>query len=136
MMTTRWILAGVSLALLGSLVAQGAKADEVRADPSLMCFGNEPSWSIALVEPGKAQLTLLDQPSVEFRGASSRIEPLRERIWRGQAAAGSAGELVVFLREEECSDGMSDALARPSAVTSSTAKLVYTRFTTPAAVSG
>lgn len=77
------------------------------ADPPLICFGNEPSWSVALATPDAARLTLPDAPTVEFRGASSRIDPLRERVWRGAPASGG-GDLVVFLREATCSDGMSE----------------------------
>lgn len=42
-----------------------------------------------------------------FRGAATRDEVRRERIWRGSPAAGR--DLVVLLRDAACSDGMSDA---------------------------
>jgi len=77
------------------------------ADPSLVCFGNEPSWSVALVAPDTARLSLPDAAPVDYRGAASRIDALHERIWRGQAAGGGP-DLVVLLREAECTDGMSD----------------------------
>jgi uncharacterized membrane protein len=77
-------------------------------DPPLMCFGNEPSWSLALETPDRARLTLPDEAPAEYRGASTRIEPLRERVWRGKLESGAGGDLVAFLREADCSDGMSD----------------------------
>ncbi len=84
----------------GSLPAQAA-------DPPLMCFGNEPSWSVALETPGTARLVLPDEPPAEYRGTSTRIEVLHERVWRGRLGSGTP-DLVVFLREVACSDGMSD----------------------------
>ena len=79
----------------------------VAADPPLMCFGNEPSWSVALETPGTARLVLPEEPPAEYRGTSTRIEVLHERVWRGKLGSGTP-DLVVFLREVECSDGMSD----------------------------
>ena len=72
----------------------------------LICFGNEPSWSVAFNSPDRARVSLPDIPTTEYQGKESRIEPLRERLWRGRGAAGR--DLVVFLRETACSDGMSD----------------------------
>jgi heat shock protein HslJ len=80
----------------------------VAADPPLMCFGNEPSWGLALEQPGTAQLRLPDAPPAEYQGTDTRLEPLRERVWRGRLAGGAGSDLVAFLREAECSDGMSD----------------------------
>ncbi len=88
------------------LVAARAAAAE---DPPLVCFGNEPSWSLSLETPDTARLALPDQPPVEYRGGATQIEALRERVWRGSAASG-AGELVALLREADCSDGMSDVV--------------------------
>jgi len=78
------------------------------ADPPLMCFGNEPSWGLALEQPGTAQLMLPDAPPTAYEGTDTRLEPLRERVWRGRLAGGTGSDLVAFLREAECSDGMSD----------------------------
>ena len=78
------------------------------ADPPLICFGNEPSWSVALESPDTARLALPDAPPVEYRGTANRIDPLRERVWRGTPVSGAGADLVVFLHEAECSDGMSD----------------------------
>ena len=70
-----------------------------------MCFGNEPSWGLSLERPGEARL---DRPdAAQFRGSSTEVPFAAERIWRGRSEAG-AGELVAFLRETPCSDGMSD----------------------------
>ena len=78
------------------------------ADPPLICFGNEPSWSVTLTSPNKARLTLPDAPPAEYRGTANRIDALHERVWRGTPANGAGADLVVFLREAACSDGMSD----------------------------
>jgi heat shock protein HslJ len=72
----------------------------------LICFGNEPSWSVAFSSPDRARVTRPDMPPSAYSGKETRNEPLRERLWRGKAAAG--GDLVVFLRDTACSDGMSD----------------------------
>jgi heat shock protein HslJ len=117
---TRPILAGASLALLASLWPRPATS----AEPSVICFGNEPSWSVAIEEPEWARLARPDEASIDFRGAFSRHEPLREWIWRGRPAAGDGGDLVVFLREETCSDGMSD-VQHPFVVRASLASVSF-----------
>lgn len=78
------------------------------ADPPLMCFGNEPSWSLALETQATARLMLPDESPAEYRGAGTGSEALRERVWRGTLRGAAGGDLVAFLREAECSDGMSD----------------------------
>lgn len=77
----------------------------VLAQPSVICFGNEPSWGVDLTAPGIAQLTILGEAPVAYRGKASALPFLGETIWRGQAAG---GDLVVLMRDGECSDGMSD----------------------------
>ena len=37
-----------------------------------MCFGNEPSWSLALVAPGTARLIFPDAPATAYRGTETR----------------------------------------------------------------
>ena len=88
--------------VLGSVIA--VAADE----PPLVCFGNEPSWSLTLETPDTARLMLPDEPAAEYRGAETRIDVLRQRVWRGQPSGGAGGDLVAFLRDAACSDGMSD----------------------------
>ncbi len=94
------VLALVALIGVGSAVAQ---------DRPLVCFGNEPSWSVALVEPGAARLAFPDAPATAYRGSETRLAHLGEWVWRGKPVAGNGGDLVAFLRESACSDGMSDA---------------------------
>jgi heat shock protein HslJ len=72
----------------------------------LICFGNEPSWRVDLTEPGTATYSTPDSSPASFRGSAARNEPLREAVWRGSPAAGR--DLVVFLKDDACSDGMSD----------------------------
>jgi heat shock protein HslJ len=91
----------IGLVLVSSLAAAAE-------DPPLMCFGNEPSWGLALETSATARLMLPDAEPAEYEGADTRIEFLRERVWRGKLRGGAGGELVAFLREDECSDGMSD----------------------------
>ncbi len=93
--------AALALVLAGGLSAAAQ-------DPPLMCFGNEPSWSLSLEKPGVARLTMPDEPVAEFQGTDTRLEHLRERVWRGRPAGGAGAELVAFLRQGDCSDGMSD----------------------------
>lgn len=88
--------------VLASVVSAAA------ADPPLMCFGNEPSWGLALERPGEARLTLPDAPPAEYRGADTRIPHLQERAWRGKRQDGQGSDLVAFLRETGCSDTMSN----------------------------
>ena len=78
------------------------------AEPQLLCFGNEPSWSLQFSEGGRARLMLPDQKPAEYRGRETRLEPLKEQAWRGKPASGKGGVAVAFLRESACSDGMSD----------------------------
>jgi heat shock protein HslJ len=78
------------------------------AEPQLICFGNEPSWSLQFSERGRAKLLLPEQKSLDYRGRETRLDFLKEWAWRGKPASGKGGELVAFLRESACSDGMSD----------------------------
>jgi heat shock protein HslJ len=91
---------------IGILLASVLPA--MAADPPLMCFGNEPSWGLALDTPGTARLILPDAPPAEYQGTETRIAPLPERAWRGAPRGGRGADLVAFLRDAECSDGMSD----------------------------
>jgi heat shock protein HslJ len=72
----------------------------------LICFGNEPSWSVQLTTPGVARVMIPGEEPAVFRGGVVRDEVLRESLWRGSPMAGR--DLVVFLREGACSDTMSD----------------------------
>lgn len=79
------------------------------AEQRLICFGNEPSWSLEFSDGSAARFVVPDKPAVTYRGAETRIEPRKESAWRGKAAGQRrGGELVAFLREATCSDGMSD----------------------------
>ncbi len=78
------------------------------AEPKLICFGNEPSWSLQFSERGHARLVLPDQKPAEYRGKETRLDVLKERVWRGKLSTGKGGEAVAFLRESACSDGMSE----------------------------
>jgi len=90
---------GVSLAC--SLPAAAAEA-------SLICFGNEPSWSLSFAPHGTARLEFADQGPIEYRGSETRPEIPTERAWRGRPTSGRTGELVAFLTGATCSDGMSE----------------------------
>jgi heat shock protein HslJ/uncharacterized membrane protein len=78
------------------------------AGRELVCFGNEPSWRLDLPGGGEARLSFPDGQSARFRGSDSRLEPRRESVWRGRGRGGR--ELVAFLRDGACSDGMSDTV--------------------------
>jgi heat shock protein HslJ len=71
----------------------------------LVCFGNEPSWSVDLTEPGVARFATPDQETVIFRGQATRHAFLPESLWRGSPAAGR--DLVVWLQDSTCTDNMS-----------------------------
>jgi heat shock protein HslJ len=91
-----------------ALTALVAALPALAEEPSLICFGSEPSWSLELSEPGTARLAFPDVPAVEYRGHETRIDVIAERVWRGKPAAGEGGDVVAFLRDDVCSDGMSD----------------------------
>jgi heat shock protein HslJ len=91
-----------------ALVALVGVLPAMAEEPSLICFGNEPSWSLDLVDRGTARLAIPDTSPVEYHGSETRIGPIKESVWRGKPVAGEGGELVAFLRESACSDGMSD----------------------------
>jgi len=74
----------------------------------LICFGNEPSWSIHLMTPDRARVSSPGSTPIDYTGRATVHAVLGEQIWRGRAGSNSGGDLVVFLREEACSDGMSD----------------------------
>lgn len=73
----------------------------------LICFGTEPFWSIDLTMPDRARVSSPGVTPVDYMGRATVNAVLGERIWRGRATSGG-NDLVVFLREEACSDGMSD----------------------------
>jgi heat shock protein HslJ/uncharacterized membrane protein len=79
------------------------------AEPRLVCFGNEPSWSLRFDAPGRATLAFPDGKPVEYRGRETRLDFLKERAWRGTPTGDAKAVLVAFLREATCSDTMSDA---------------------------
>ncbi len=81
----------------------------VAAEPRMICFGNEPSWSLQFADVSVARFLLPDARPVEYRGSETRLDHLGERAWRGRPAKGAGGDLVAFLSEAACSDGMSDA---------------------------
>lgn len=90
------------------LLASAAQA--FAAEPALICFGNEPSWRLDLTQPGQARFSMLDGASSDYRGASHPRAAHPETIWRGRATTPRGGELIAFLREGACSDGMSDTV--------------------------
>jgi len=71
----------------------------------LICFGNEPSWSVDLTKPGVARFATPDQEAVTYRGQATRHAFLPESLWRGSPAAGR--DLVVWLQDSTCTDNMS-----------------------------
>ena len=78
------------------------------AEPRLVCFGNEPSWSLRFDGGGRATLSFPDGKPVEYRGRETRLDFLKERAWRGTPAGDPKAVVVAFLREATCSDTMSD----------------------------
>jgi heat shock protein HslJ len=95
---------GVALFLLSSFPAHSV----VAAEPQPICFGNEPSWGLHFTGQGGARLLLPDQKPAEYQGRQTRLDVLREWAWRGTLPAGKGGDVVAFVRESTCSDGMSD----------------------------
>ena len=85
------------------------------AEPRLVCFGNEPSWSLRFDGGGRATLGFPDGKPVEYRGRETRLDFLKERAWRGTPAGAGKGVVVAFLRESACSDTMSDTVHPVSA---------------------
>lgn len=84
-------------------------AASLAAEPPLMCFGNEPFWGLDLTAPGRAVFSTPDTEPVVYEGTATRLAFRGESAWRGAATPGG-GELVAFLREGACSDGMSDTV--------------------------
>jgi heat shock protein HslJ len=96
--------AGAALILASAFHALPA----VAAEPRLVCFGNEPSWSLRFDGGGRATLAFPDAKPVEYRGRETRLDILKERAWRGTPAGDAKAVAVAFLRESACSDTMSD----------------------------
>lgn len=76
----------------------------------LTCFGNEPFWGLDLTETGKARFSTPDTAAMDYLGAANTLAPQNELVWRGRRMPPDGGELVAFIREGACSDGMSDTL--------------------------
>ena len=104
---TTWFVGLAFVFCLLVAAAAAAQPTEASASAASLCFGNEPSWSLDFSTPGEARLTLADAEAAVYRGRETRNEPLQESVWRGALASGG-GDLVVFLAETACSDGMSD----------------------------
>jgi heat shock protein HslJ/uncharacterized membrane protein len=96
--------AGALLILASAFHALPAAA----AEPRLVCFGNEPSWSLRFDGGGRATLTFPDGKPVEYRGRETRLDFQKERAWRGTPAGDRTAVVVALLRESPCSDTMSD----------------------------
>ena len=94
------------LFLISLALVTAARAGE----PSLICFGNEPFWSLDLTETGKARFSTPDSAPVEYLGAWDTPAPSNDWVWRGRAAGPDGGELVASLQAGACSDGMSDTV--------------------------
>jgi len=87
--------------------ALGLPALAAAADTPMMCFGNEPSWSVDMTEPGVARFATPDDPEpLPYHGTATRLDVLGEAAWRGSSADGR--DLVAWLRDSACSDNMSD----------------------------
>lgn len=86
-------------------VATGLAGVAVAGEQPLICFGNEPSWSVDLTEPGVARFSTPDQEAVVFQGTATRHAFLHETLWRGSPPAGR--DLVVWLQDSTCTDNMS-----------------------------
>jgi heat shock protein HslJ len=98
-----------SIKLLATLVALSVSAAATLAsERELICFGNEPSWRLDLPGGGEARFSLPDGQSMRFRGSQSRIESRKESVWRGRGR--DVRELVAFLKDGACSDGMSETV--------------------------
>ena len=98
-----------SIQLLATMAALAFPVVALQAaERELICFGNEPSWRLDLGAGGEARFSQPDGQSVRFRGSEARIEPRQESVWRGRARGGR--ELVAFLKDGACSDGMSDTV--------------------------
>ena len=87
------------------LCAAGLPLVVAAEEQPLICFGNEPSWSVNLTEPGVARWATPDGESVVYRGTATRHAFLPETLWRGSPAAGR--DLVVWLQDSTCIDNMS-----------------------------
>lgn len=88
------------------LCAVGMSGAVAADEQPLICFGNEPSWSVDLTEPGVASVVAsLGEDAVTYRGTASRHAFLPETLWRGSPAAGR--DLVVWLQDTTCTDNMS-----------------------------
>ena len=75
--------------------------------PVFECFGTEPFWSIK-VAPGRADADLLfANRRYAFRAARPQRTMNRPDIWLVRAY-GRYANLSLIVREESCSDGMSD----------------------------
>ena len=88
-----------------SLIVAGIPGVVAAGERPLTCFGNEPSWSVDLTEPGVARFATPDQEAVTYRGQATRHAFLPETLWRGSPAAGR--DLVVWLQDSTCTDNMS-----------------------------
>jgi uncharacterized membrane protein len=93
------------------LVLAVSSSPAATQDRPLVCYGNEPAWSLDL-QGGVARLKEVGQEEVEFRGGATAIDALKVQAWRGASASGPSGEIVAFLSETACDDGVSD-LKRP-----------------------
>jgi heat shock protein HslJ len=99
-----------TVCLLALVVLAASATKSWAQEQPLICFGNEPFWRLDLIEQGKASFSTPDTPAVDYVGTSVTLEPRNESVWRGRPAGSDGGDLVAFLRQGGCSDGMSDTV--------------------------
>jgi heat shock protein HslJ len=81
--------------------------------PGWVCFGTEPSWGLRFTDATHATLSVPDAQPVEHEGNAQRLPAMPEWMWRGRSSSGP-GDIVAFIAERACNDGMSDTTHRAS----------------------
>jgi heat shock protein HslJ len=88
-----------------AVIALGLSGVAAAEERPLVCFGNEPSWSVDLADATVARLSFPGEEALPFKGKAVRHGFLHETLWRGSRSG--SGDLVVWLQDSTCTDNMS-----------------------------
>jgi uncharacterized membrane protein len=75
--------------------------------PTLVCFGNEPFWSLKVAADGRS---VCEETCAGPAGLNATMEPEADKRWKISVSRADGGRFVdaTVTRVESCSDGMSD----------------------------
>jgi len=85
--------------------AQATPVDAPNNAPDMVCFGNNPRWSIQL-EQGRARNLGINEPDSFFTGKFVWVPNEKIWTWQGQNANGNGQTVMVNIQKAACDDSV------------------------------